>query len=79
MVGDRLVGGRRVPGVADGRPLPLRLRVPLSVADVIELVLGVQLHVHLRLHPQPLGRAQVLAVAGRGCLRRPVRLHVIGH
>lgn len=79
VVGDCLVGGRRVPGVADRRALPLWLGVPLSVADVIELVLGVQLHVHPRLHPQPLGRPQVLAVAGRGGLRRPVRLHVIGH
>lgn len=72
VVGDCLVGGRRVPGVADHRPLN-------NVTDVIELVLGVQLHVHLRLHPQQLRRAWVLAVAGRGGLHWPVRLHVIGH
>ena len=54
-------------------------RLPLSFSGVVELVFRVQLHVHLGLHPQPLGPSWVLAVAGCGGLCGPVGLLVIGH
>lgn len=76
VVSNYMVGGRC--GVAHRRPLPLQLRVPLSIADVVELVLSVELYVHLGLHPQPLRPTRVLTVTGCGGLCGPVRLHVIG-
>lgn len=52
--------------------------LPLPVARVVELILRVQLHVHLGLHPQPLHPAGILAVTGCGGVYGPVRLHVVG-
>lgn len=72
-----LARGRCVFRIAECLLVPLLVRLPLS--SVVQLVLCVQLHVDLGLHPQSLGPSGVLAVTGCGGVCRPVRLHVIGH
>lgn len=74
-----LARGRRVSSVTSRLFVSLLEGLPLSFADVVELIFRVQLHVHLGLHPQPLCTAGVLAVTGCGGLCWPVRLHVIGY
>lgn len=74
-----LAGGGCVSGVTGRLLVSLLSGLSLSFSNVVELIFRVQLHVHFSLHPQLVCAARVLAVAGCGGLRWPVRPHVIGY